>query len=47
MASSSKGLGHALLCASKNIATGAHSPADQNRLSSQLWVQSINSKEKA
>lgn len=47
MASSSKGLSHALLCASKNIATGAHSPADQNRLSSQLWMQSFKSQEKA
>lgn len=48
MASSSKGFGHALLCASKNIATGAHGPANQNRLSSQLWMQaSINSPRKS
>lgn len=39
MASSSEGLSHALLCASKNVATGAHSPTDQNRLSGQLWTQ--------
>lgn len=46
MASSSEGLSHALLCASKNIATGAHSPTDQNGLPSQLWMQSISSQEK-
>lgn len=43
MASGSKGLSHALLCASEDIATGAHRATDQNGLSSQLGMQSIHS----
>lgn len=38
MASGSKGLGHALIRTSKNIAAGAHSPTNQHRLSSQLGM---------
>lgn len=36
MTSCSKGLGHALLSASENIATGSHGAANEHRLSSEL-----------